>query len=73
MSRLPHGWKATCQREYIDGELSEALTLEVGVPQGSSLGPILYCLMVNDLLVNLTTDILRNLIRIFIINPKARS
>ena len=37
------------QRVYIDGDLSEAMTVEVGVPQGSILGPILYCLMVNDL------------------------
>ena len=37
------------QRVFLDGELSDALQVEVGVPQGSILGPILYCLMVNDL------------------------
>ena len=37
------------QRVFLDGELSDALKVEVGVPQGSILGPILYCLMVNDL------------------------
>ena len=37
------------QRVFVDGDLSESLSVEVGVPQGSILGPILYCLMVNDL------------------------
>ena len=37
------------QKVFLDGELSDALQVEVGVPQGSILGPILYCLMVNDL------------------------
>ena len=37
------------QKVFLDGELSDALQVEVGVPQGSILGPILYCNMVNDL------------------------
>ena len=37
------------QQVYVDGDLSDPLAVEVGVPQGSILGPILYCLMVNDL------------------------
>ena len=37
------------QRVYVDGDLSEEMSVDLGVPQGSILGPILYCLMVNDL------------------------
>ena len=37
------------QQVYIDGVLSDPMAVDVGVPQGSMLGPILYCLMVNDL------------------------
>ena len=37
------------QQVYLDGELSESLPVNIGVPQGSILGTILYCLLVNDL------------------------
>ena len=38
------------QKVYIDGQLSDALPLDVGIPKGSILRPLLYILFSNDLL-----------------------
>ena len=37
------------QRVYIDGCLSEELSVETGVPQGSILGPLFYVIYTSDL------------------------
>ena len=37
------------QQVYVDGVLSDPLEVEVGLPQGSILGPLLYIIFTNDL------------------------
>ena len=37
------------QIAYINGQSSESLYVEIGVPQGSILGPLLFLVYLNDL------------------------
>ena len=41
------------QRVFVDGRFSDSHTLDVGCPQGSILGTLLWTLAMNDLLNNL--------------------